>query len=197
MVEKIGALADDAARTVAHRLDSGLAGLLDQLLCDLRPTAGEQVRSARVVAFLDAVEGIVEAADFRRIRPDLCRNAGEYRFNSDIVPYQGSHVPSSIPRFGDVPTRVERRTALSCGLLLRSQNRPGRGTPSYHPGKVVRRAGRHEATGRLRGNVPRSRFHRLVAVPHTHLWAQAQIYRARYAPCVGMSMTKLADRVDL
>src|ERR1700719_624950 len=84
MVEKIGALADDAARTVAHRRESGLAGLLDQLLRDLRPTAGEQVRSARVVAFLDAVEGIVEAADFRRIRLDPCRNAGEYRFNSGV-----------------------------------------------------------------------------------------------------------------
>src|SRR3984893_14014689 len=112
MVEKIGALADDAARTVAHRLESGLAGLLDQLLCDLGPTAGEQVRSARVVAFLDAVEGIVEAADFRRIRLAPCRNAGEYRFNSGVVPYQGSHVPSSIPRL------VTYRPGWSGGLPL-------------------------------------------------------------------------------
>src|ERR1700732_127400 len=135
MVEKIGALADDAARTVAHRRESGLAGLLDQLLRDLRPTAGEQVRSARVVAFLDAVEGIVEAADFRRIRLDPCRNAGKYRFNSGVVPYQGSHVPSSIPRFGDVPTRVEWRTALSCGLLLRSQKPPRSRDPVVSPGQ--------------------------------------------------------------
>ena len=59
VVDQIGALADDAARAVAHRFESDLAGLLDQFLCDLAPTRGEQMRSARIVSFAHTVEGVV------------------------------------------------------------------------------------------------------------------------------------------
>ena len=44
LVDKIGALADDTARTVTGGSESDFAGLFDQLLRDLAPPAGEQAR---------------------------------------------------------------------------------------------------------------------------------------------------------
>ena len=52
---------------------------------------------------------------------------------------------------------------------MRSQYRPDRGTPLYHPGQVARGACRDEATRRLRGILARSRFHRSVAVAYAPL----------------------------
>jgi hypothetical protein len=88
---------------VAHRLKGDLAGLFDQLLRDLAASAGEQMRSARIVSFADAVKGVVEAADFRRIRLYLCVNARKYRLHGGVVPYQGSHVPFLHSQVGEVP----------------------------------------------------------------------------------------------
>jgi hypothetical protein len=59
VIYEIGALADDAARAVAHRFESDLAGLLDQFLRDLAPTRSEQTRGAWIVLFGDAIEGVV------------------------------------------------------------------------------------------------------------------------------------------
>ena len=71
VVDEVGALADDIARAVAHRLESDLASLFDQLMRDLAPTAGEQTRGAWIIALANAVEGVVEPSDFSGIGPDL------------------------------------------------------------------------------------------------------------------------------
>jgi hypothetical protein len=73
---------------------------------------------------------------------------------------------------------------LAADLHCDRNNRSGRGTPSHHPGQVARRAGRDKATGRLRGSVARSRFHRSVAV-QAYLRAAARRYHARYALSAG------------
>jgi|SRR6516162_3041647 len=89
-----------------------------------------------------------------------------------------------------MPTRAEWRTALAADLHYDQNDRSGRGTPSHHPGQAARRAGRDEATWRLRGRVARSRFHRSVAVVRVSLGESPQRYRARYAFSSGLSMGK-------
>src|SRR6516162_8485982 len=78
MVHQIGALANDPARAVAHRLESDLAGLLHQLLCKLGSTAGEQPRRARIIPLVDPVEVVVEARDLLRVRSKLRAGARGY-----------------------------------------------------------------------------------------------------------------------
>ncbi len=73
------------------------------------------------------------------------------------MPYQGSHVASLQSQVVANPGGAA--AVLWRGRLRRSERRPGRGTPSFHPGRVARKAGRQEAPGRLRGRVARSRSH--------------------------------------
>jgi hypothetical protein len=68
----------------------------------LRPRA-----SGRAVRGLFCSLTQSRAADCRRIRLDLWVNAGKYRFNGGVVPYQGSHVPFLHSQVGDLPTREE------------------------------------------------------------------------------------------
>jgi hypothetical protein len=76
---------------------------------------------------------------------------------------------SSIPRLVMYRPGWSGRLPLAADLYCDRNSRPGRGTPSHHPGQVARRAGRDEATRRLRGCLARSRFHRSVAVAFTSL----------------------------
>jgi hypothetical protein len=80
-------------------------------LGDLASPAGEQARCAWIVFFANAIEGVVKAGDFCRIRPDLYIIAGKHHLYGGVVPYQGSHVSSLHSQVGYAPTRVERRTA--------------------------------------------------------------------------------------
>jgi hypothetical protein len=163
VVEEIGALADDTARAVAYGLESDLTGLFDYFLRDLASTACKQPGSTRILALADSAEGIVEACDLSRTLPDLCVAARKRRLYGGVGPYQGSRVPFLHSQVGDVPTRVKWRTALAADLYC-ARNRSDQGTPSPHPGQVVRGARRKDAIGRLRGSFARSRSHLSVAI---------------------------------
>jgi hypothetical protein len=102
---------------------------------------------------------------------------------------------SSIPRLVMYRPGWSGRLPLAADPYCDRNNRPGRGTPSHHPGQVARRAGRDEATGRLRGSLARSRFHRSVAVVRASL-GHIQRYRARYAHLGAMSMAKFGILLD-
>jgi hypothetical protein len=78
LIDQIRAFPDDTARTVAHGRESYFTGLFDQFLRDLAPPAGEQARGARMVFFVDAIEGVVKSGYFCCIRPDLSIIAGKH-----------------------------------------------------------------------------------------------------------------------
>ena len=75
MIDEIGALADDAARAVTHRLESKLAGLFDYFLRDLASTARKQAGSSRVFALAEAVEKQLLAVSNLRIEARLVEAA--------------------------------------------------------------------------------------------------------------------------
>jgi hypothetical protein len=89
---------------------------------------------ARIIAFAHAVEGVVEASDFRRVRPDLGGRVGKSRRYRRILAYQGSHVSSVHSQAVDVLSRVERRAAPSGRPPLRLQKPVRPRDPVASPG---------------------------------------------------------------
>src|ERR1700730_5509732 len=169
-----------------ERLESDLAGLLDQFLRDLASTAGEQTRRARIVSLADAVEAVVEAGDFRRVPPDLCISARKYRLYGGVVPYHSSHVSSLRSQVGDAPTRAEWRAAPSGGPPLRSHQPVRPRDPVVSSGV----GGPRSRSRQSDWEAPRE-FCQIV-VPSfgcccTTPLSSAQRYRARYASSVRMS----------
>src|SRR5260221_13514680 len=86
MVEKVGALADEAGAIAAHRLDDRLDGLLAELLRDLRGAAREQLcRVGRCRVGAAAVEdrGMKTIQDVIALRHDRLTAASGCRTPRD------------------------------------------------------------------------------------------------------------------